>query len=63
MLEAHPFEHLETAAPLLRRRHAEHFEDERDVLEDRARRNELEVLEDESNPPPVFLDLAATELQ
>ena len=56
VLESHPLEDLERAPPLLRRWNAEDFEHERDVLENGPRRNELEVLEDEPNPAPIFLE-------
>src|ERR671923_21127 len=61
MLQADPLQHLERAAALLRDRHAEHFGNEGDVLEHRARRNQLEILEDETDAAPVFLDLPARE--
>ena len=63
MLQADPLEHLECAAPLLRRGHAKHFEHECDVLEDGARGNQLEVLEDEPDAAPIFLDVAARQFR
>ena len=59
MLKADPLEDLKRPASLLRRRNAEHFEHERDVLEHGARGNELEVLEDESDAATILLDVAA----
>jgi len=61
VLEAHPLEDLVRAAPLLVRRHPEDFEHERDVLEDGAGWNQLEVLEDEPDAAAVLLDVAARE--
>ena len=58
VLQAHPLQDLERAASLLRGRHAEDLGHERDVLEHRAARNQLEVLEDEPDAAAVFLDLA-----
>ena len=42
---------------------AEHLRHERDVLEDRARENQLEILEHEPDAATVFLDLSAGELR
>ncbi len=61
MLQANPLEDLECAAPLLCGRDTEHFRHERDVLEDGAARNQLEVLEDETDTAAIFLDLATIE--
>src|SRR6185369_11682182 len=47
VLQSNPLEHLKGASPLLPARHAEHFEYECDVFKHGARRNQLEVLEDE----------------
>ena len=58
VLQPDPLQHLKRAPPLLRGRHAEHLGHERDVLEHRAARNQLEVLEDEADAAAVFLNLA-----
>src|SRR5262245_23789504 len=59
MLQAYPLQHLKGLAPLLRGRHAKHLGNERDVLENRSRGNQLEVLEDEPDAAAIFLDLPA----
>ena len=59
MLQPDPLEDLKRAAPLLRGGHAEHLEDEGDVLEYRPRGDEFEVLEDEADAAAIFLDVAA----
>src|SRR3954467_14995591 len=56
-----PLQHLEGAAAALVRRLAEHLGHERDVLEHRPGRNQLEVLEDEPEPAAVLLHLTALE--
>ena len=58
VLQPDPLQDLERAALLLRRRHAEHARDERDVLEDRLGGQQLEVLEDEPERAAVGLHLA-----
>jgi hypothetical protein len=57
VLEADPLQNLERAALLLRHRHAERARHERDVLEHRLRRQQLEILEHEPELTPVRLDL------
>ena len=59
MLQADPLQHLKCAAALLRRWDAEHFQHKGDVLEYGARRNQLEVLKDETDAASIFLDVVA----
>ena len=61
VLKADPLQHLERLALLLRERHAEDPRHQRDVLDHRLARQQLEVLEDEAERAAVRLDLAGRE--